>query len=165
MPNARPGARAALWRPLLPGEAAPGADTRPWDVLLPVLPLTITEAPAPLCLPGGPHVCVPESDRLPGFILAGAARGLADLRAVSRLPSFADARIEKAVDAAAGWKRRGPYVSAAFESGDYPRVFAAFLREGVLLSPGYPGPSILPGECSPGETRLLAELFARIPGG
>lgn len=159
-----PGARAALWRPLLPG-AAPGAEARPWDVLLPVLPLTVCGAPAPLCLPAEPDAGLPEAERLPGFILAGAARALADLRAVSRLPSFADSRIEKAVDGAAGWRRRGPYVSAAFEMADYPRVFALFLREGVLLSPGYPGPSILPGECSPGETRLLAELFARIPGG
>ena len=45
------------------------------------------------------------------------------------------------------------------------QVHAELLAAGVLLSAGYPGPSVLPGECSPGETSLLADLFARIPGG
>jgi len=44
-------------------------------------------------------------------------------------------------------------------------VFRAFLARGVLLSPFHPGPSILPGEASEGERRLVVSLFHAIPGG
>ncbi len=42
-------------------------------------------------------------------------------------------------------RREGPYVKALFPESEYPRVHAEFLRAGVLLCPGYPGPSVLPG--------------------
>ncbi len=154
------GARAVLWRPFLP-EADASPD--PGKAVLPVLPLTVCGAPAPVCFPAGAGPALPDGDHVPGFILAGAARALADLPGFARFPAAAG--VEKAIDASTGWKRRGPYVRALFDPEDYPSVFDAFLREGVLLSPGHPGPSILPGECSPGETRLLARLFAGIPGG
>jgi hypothetical protein len=106
---------------------------------------------------------LPPSDHLPGFLLAGTFSALVRLQ---KCRHFADDPvILKAVDRSAGWARRGPYIRATFSAGEYSRVFGAFLRAGVLLSPVYPGPSILPGECSPGEARLLAGLFARIPGG
>ncbi len=156
---------AALWRPFLP----PAADAR---VLLPVLPFTVAAAPAPVCFAAAPTPQVPVSDVLPGFILAGALRGLAALEppAATRggtLPGIPPGvpALEQAVDAAAGWARRGPYVRARCAAEEYGRVHAAFLREGVLLFPGYPGPSVLPGECSPGESRHLADLFSRVPGG
>jgi hypothetical protein len=172
--------RAALWRPFLPSVAGAG-------VLLLQLPFTVCGAPMPVRFPDTSDA--PPSDLLPGFILAGAARGLAalqspaaaQLRGSSRkggirrrdggifepdppAPSGVRA-LECAIDQARGWKRRGPYVIATFPEGDYPRVHAEFLSAGVLLFPGYPGPSVLPGECSPGENRLLADLFTRIPGG
>lgn len=156
------GARAALWRPFLP-EADASVDPR--IAVLPVLPLTICGAPSPVCFPTGAGAALPPGDHLPGFILAGAARAIADLAGLECFPGAAAAGVEKAIDGSACWKRRGPYVRALFDPERYPSVFDAFLREGVLLSPGHPGPSILPGECSPGETRLLARLFAGIPGG
>ncbi|HVO39253.1 MAG TPA: hypothetical protein VMV03_09530 [Spirochaetia bacterium] len=157
------GARAALWRPFLEEQDGPGTAAAPWDARLPALPLTVCGAPAPLCLCAEPPAGFPDGDHLPGFVLAGAARALADLAAAGE--SLRNVRVEKAVDGSSAWKRTGPYVRAAFDRAEYPRVFNAFLKEGVLLSPGYPGPSIIPGECSPGETRLLAELFAGVPGG
>lgn len=157
------GARAALWRPFLAEPGAEGPPAARWDVRLPVLPLTVSGAPAPVCLCAEPPAGFPESDHLPGFLLAGAARALADLSADAE--PLRNARVEKSIDGSSAWRRTGPYVRAAFERAEYPRVFSAFLKEGVLLSPGYPGPSIIPGECSPGETRLLAELFAGVPGG
>jgi hypothetical protein len=152
-------APAALWRPFLPLPAGAG-------VLLPVLPFTVCGAPAPACCAAG--VPLPASDPLPGFLLAGALRALAALAAGSPshpAPRLGSAALEKAVDGARGWERRGPYVRAVFPAGEYPRVHGEFLRAGVLLCPVYPGPSILPGDCSPGEDRLLADLFARHPGG
>jgi len=34
----------------------------------------------------------------------------------------------------------------------------------VLLNPGYPGPSILPAEASPGELKRMVDLFSKYPG-
>jgi hypothetical protein len=152
---------AALWRPFLP--MPKGA-----RVLLPVLPLTMCGAPAPACLAAGPHAAALVSDPLPGFLLAGALHALAALTSSSpkrSAPRLGNPILEKAVDGARGWVRTGPYVRAVFPAAQYPRVHAEFLRAGVLLCPTWPGPSILPGECSPGENRLLADLFAGHPGG
>ena len=158
----------ALWRPFLP---------IPRDVaaLLPVLPFTLCGAPAPACFPKDLAAGEVRSDTLPGFLLAGALHGLNALseeagppRTTGRprkKPYWGSRAVERALDAARGWKRSGPYVQAVFPAADYPRVHAEFLAAGVLLCAGYPGPSVLPGECSPGETSLLADLFARIPGG
>jgi hypothetical protein len=147
--------RVAFWRPLLPAPPATGA-------LLLQLPFTVCAAPAPVCCTAD----APPSDPLPGFILAAAARGLAALTRATATPALSgNPVLERAIDRAPGWNRRGPYVHAVFPEAEYPRVHAVFLRAGVLLFPGYHGPSVLPGECSPGETRLLADLFARIPGG
>ena len=108
----------------------------------------------------------PGSDPLPGFLLAGALRGLAGFfKACQEGVTLGSPMLESAVDGAPGWGRAGPYVRPRFAAADYPRVHSEFLRAGVMLSPGYPGPSVLPGECTPGENRLLADLFAGVPGG
>ncbi len=152
--------RAALWRPFL-------ADALPADqgcIILPVLPLAVCGAPAAVCFPDEPEED-PGADHLPGVLLAGAFSALSILRRRGE-PTFAvSVPVQEALDATRGWARRGPYVRATFPPQDYKRVFSEFLRAGVLLSPLYPGPSILPGDCSPGEARLLAELFKSIPGG
>ncbi|MGA2481019.1 MAG: hypothetical protein ABSG63_19925, partial [Spirochaetia bacterium] len=158
-PNPR--GTAALWRPFLPAPA--GA-----RVLLPVLPLTMCGAPAPALAAPDHSAALPESDHLPGFLLAGALHALAALSSSSPkrpAPRLGNPILEKAVDGARGWARTGPYVRAVFPAAQYPRVHAEFLRAGVLLCPTWPGPSILPGECSSGENRLLADLFAGHPGG
>jgi hypothetical protein len=159
-PPVRP--RVVLWRPFLPRSAEEGDGAS--AVVLPILPLSVCEAPAPVCFPAADDL--PPSDPLPGFLLAGAFSALVRLRSGRPGSSFVvSPLIEKAVDVSPGWKRRGPYVRPVFLSDEYSHVFAKFLRAGVLLSPQYPGPSILPGECSPGEARLLAELFTEVPGG
>jgi len=156
-------APAALWRPFL---TAPRA-----RVLLPVLPLSVAGCPAAACFPAGAEREAPRSEALPGFLCAAAQRACAALVNPAgpdgNEPAFAtDPAVEQAIDGAPlSWARRGPYVRAVFPPAEYPRVHAAFLRRGVLLNPGYPGPSVLPGECSPGESKLLAELFAGTPGG
>ena len=154
-------AAVAVWRPLLP-VAASGA-----RALLPLLPFRVAGAPAPACFADAEASTVPQSDTVPGFILAAALRGFTSVLSPpegGRGP-LANPPVEKALDAAHGWSRAGPYVKALFPESEYPRVHAEFMRAGVLLSPGYPGPSVLPGDCSPGESRLLADLFTGIPGG
>jgi hypothetical protein len=152
--------RAAFWRPFLPTPA--GA-----PVLLPILPFTVGGAPAPVCFASAPSAACAPADTIPGFLCAGALRALA-AAADPGLPEVyapASPRLAAALDGSRGWARTGPYVRAVFPRADYAWVHAEFLRAGVLLCPVYPGPSVLPGECSPGETSLLAGLFARIPGG
>jgi hypothetical protein len=147
-------AGAALWRPFLP--APRGA-----RVLVPVLPLSVAGCPSAVCFPTEGARDAPASETLPAFLCAAAVQACAALDP----PPAADAAVDAAIDGAAGWARLGPYVRAVFPEAEYARVRAAFLRSGVLLHPGYPGPSVLPGECSPGESRLLADLFAGTPGG
>ena len=158
-----PGGRepVVIWRPLLP------VDDVAARALLPLMPLRVAGAPAPACFAETAPSTVPPSDTVPGFILAAALRGLAAIISPSEGTKalLANPRVEKALDAAPGWSRSGPYVRALFPESEYPRVHAQFLDAGVLLSPGYPGPSVLPGDCSPGESRLLADLFTGIPGG
>lgn len=150
---------AAWWRPFLP--PTPGA-----RILLLVLPLTVCGAPVPVCFSDAFPEDSPASDALPGFLLAGALRGLAALaKATETGATLGSPFLERAVDAARGWSRCGPYVRASFPAADYPRVHFEFLRAGVMLSPAHPGPSVLPGECTPGENKLLADLFAGVPGG
>jgi hypothetical protein len=151
-----PGREAALWRPFLPVPV--GA-----RLLLPQLPFTVCGSPVPVCAPAG--TVLPGSDPLPGFLLSGALHALAALAGGPARPPLGSPLLERAVDTARGWARTGPYVRAAFSPDVYPRVHGEFLRAGVLLCPVFPGPSILPGECSPGENRLLADLFAGHPGG
>jgi hypothetical protein len=153
------GAAAAFWRPFLPAPAA--------RALLPLLPVRVGGCPSPVCFDAEMPPRVPPSDAIPGFILAGALRGLAALGSLKPAGScpLSTPALDRALDAAPGWLRVGPYVTALFDEPDYARVHEEFLRAGVLLSPCWSGPSVLPGECSPGESRLLAELFTGIPGG
>ena len=162
-PPAKP--RATLWRPFLTdANGPPILDNAAWPAVLPVLPLTVCGAPAPVCFPSLPASELPDSDFVPGFVLAGAFAALAALRRPGHAFSVSP-MVSSAIDASPGWGRTGPYVYPTFRPEAYSRVFAEFLRAGVLLSPAYPGPSILPGDCSPGEARLLARLFSSIPGG
>lgn len=153
--------RAAYWRPFLQED---GINDRA-HVVLPLLPLTVCGAPSPVCFPEAPRDLGRVPDHVPGFVLAGALSALASLQRPPGNHFAVDEGILRAVDSACGWTRRGPYLRATFAESEYPRIFTEFLHAGVLLSPVYPGPSILPGECSPGEKQLLMDLFTSIPGG
>jgi hypothetical protein len=143
-----------LWRPFL-------GDEPDWPVLLPVLPFTLGGSPAAACFRDAlPDEVVP-SDTVPGAVAVAALRGLAGLERARAEDPFG----RRDFEGCTGWERRGPYLGPVFAAGAYPEVFRAFLARGVLLSPLYPGPSILPGEASKGERRLLASLFHSIPGG
>jgi hypothetical protein len=152
-------APAAYWRPFLPS-----AESQESAVVFPVLPVGGTRGPVPVCFRSRPPEDAAPSRPVPPFLLAGMLRGIAELAAAER-----DERVASVVDGAiAGsrcWRRRGPYITALFERARYPEVFRAFLEAGVLLSPAFPGPSILPAEASEGERSALARLFKTVPGG
>jgi hypothetical protein len=149
---------AGIWRPFA-GPTPPPAN---WRAVVPVLPSTIGQAPAPVCLPRG---------AVPGELAAllapapqPAALLLAGLAGLDRLPRYGGAVWAQDAwpdpDGCAGWERRGPYVAARCDAAAYDAVFDRFLRAGVLLSPSHPGPSILPDEVSAGEAATLMRLFA-----
>lgn len=149
---------AGIWRPL----AGPTPLPANWRAVVPVLPSTIGQVPAPVCLPPeavtGELTAVVAPTSQPAPLLVAALAGL------DRLPRYGGAVWAQHAwpdpDGYAGWQRRGPYVAARCEAAAYDAVFDRFLRAGVLLSPFHPGPSILPDEVSAGETAALMRLFA-----
>jgi len=152
-----PRAEVALWRPGL--EAVAGSP--PAAVLLPVLPFGLAGAPAAVCFAGPLPEGFPASEVVSPLLLAGALRSLADLKRIKRPEALGD----ELLAGVRGWRRRGIYLTPCCEPARYGEVFRAFLEGGVLLSPVFPGPSILPGEeLSRGELRTMIGLFRRYPG-
>ena len=152
---------AGIWRPL----AGPTPPPPRWRAVVPVLPSTIGEAPAPLCLPAGT-----AADELEALIAPApqpAPLLVAGLAGLDRLPRYGGAawaqRAWPDPHGCAGWERRGPYLAARCDAAVYDAVFDRFLRAGILLSPFHPGPSILPDEVSAGEAAALMRLFAESP--
>jgi len=146
--------RLGLWRPFLPDEPS-------WPVVLPVLPCTLGGSPSAVGLREALADTDEPSDPVSGVAAVAALRGFAGLEHARTDDPFGP----RALDGIAGWQRRGPYLAPAFPAGEYPGVFRAFLARGVLLAPRFPGPSILPGEASSGERRLVVSLLQSVPGG
>lgn len=144
--------RAGLWRPFLP-------DAPSWPVVLVVLPCTLGGSPTAI---GFRDALADEpSDPVAGVAAVAALRGLAGLARARAEDPFGGHDLADTP----GWERRGPYMAPVFPAAAYPAVFRAFLARGVLLAPEPAGPSILPGEASAGERRLVVSLFHSIPGG
>ena len=147
--------RVALWRPFLEDGCY---DT--CDAVIPVLPFAMGGAPVAVCFRQDCSDVVPVSDPVSPVLLAGSLRSISDMRSHQCLPWHSDPRL----DHLGGWSRRGIYLVSALPFDRYAEVFVGSLRQGVLLSPCFPGPSILPAEASPGEIGKLVELLGT-PGG
>jgi hypothetical protein len=98
---------------------------------------------------------LPAED-LPPLQLAVAAKALAEFAAFSRGQSEeawrkSDRRL------APLFERTGPYLYPRCAQDAYPAFFAAALAKGVLLSPFWELPSLLPAEFDDGELKALAE--------
>jgi len=143
-----------LWRPFL------GCDP-PWRVVLPVLPFTLGGSPAAAGFRDLLPADVEPSDFVSAAAAVAALRGLAGVTDARTPDPFGPRDLAECPC----WRRRGPYVRPVFDAGAYPGVFREFLRRGVLLSPYWREPSILPGEASRGERDLVVELFHSIPRG
>ena len=149
---------AGIWRPCA-GPATPAN----WRAVVPVLPSTIGQAPAPVCL--SPGAVTPELAALIAAAPQPAVLLVAGLAGLDRLSRYGGAAWAQAAwpdpDGCPGWERRGPYLAARCGKAAYDAVFDRFLRAGVLLSPFHPGPSILPDEVSAGEAATLMRLFGK----
>jgi hypothetical protein len=151
------GAEVAWWRPMLEREQASGPAPR---VLLPVLPFAVAGAPVAVCFSASLPADFPPSEPVSPVLLAGAARCLYDLKRYRRPEWYRDDLLR----GAAGWSQRGIYLCSHCTAERYGELFDAFLQEGVLLNPRWPGPSILPAEASAGEVAKMIQLFRENPG-
>jgi hypothetical protein len=143
-----------LWRPLLPEQPAA-------DVLLPVLPFAMAEAPQVVCFREKPVPDFPEQGPVSGVLLAGLLRSIHELQRFV-VPEWLRPDL---LEGCAGWRQEQVYIVPQFDLGFYDRVFEAFLDARVLISPEEPYLSILPGgEISKGELGKMIGLFQRYPG-
>jgi hypothetical protein len=145
---------AACWRPLLPGADAQAEQA---EVLFPLLPFSLGGAPACVCFKRPLPASFPVSSPLSPLILAGALRALNDLKRYAPAPWF---RPDLLSDAS-GWTQQGVYLLSKSPREEYATIFLRFLEAGLLLSPCWPGPSILPAEASMGEVKRMLELFKK----
>ena len=95
-------------------------------------------------------------------ILAGAVRALYNLKAFLAEVDYTE--WEKAgIAETCGhrWKIDLPYIYPLCEPDDYPTVWDAFFEAGVILSPDYDKPSVLPpsGELSEGNRKKVIKLL------
>ena len=139
----------SLWRPFL-GDAQPL--TR---VLVPVIPLPGSSWFHLLCFRDELAATVYPSDPVSGAVLSGLKRSLYDVN----LHMKQDDHTRWEQFDFPIWRRVGPYLLAAIGESEYRQWFGRLLDAGILISPEYPGPSIVPGVFDPGEINYLKKTF------
>lgn len=167
------GSDLVLWRPGI--EAAPPSE----GYLLPILPgmhgTTAVLLGVPAAGDGAPGSGAPgygplgAGDSLPPIELTLLTRGAqAQHRALSQAPPKPPAneiplRSRGGDEALAPlWERRGAYLTPRCAKGDYDAMFDTYLKNEFYIAPRYPGPSILPASCSPGEWARFLEVTQKI---
>ncbi|MEW5816200.1 MAG: hypothetical protein AB1798_12495 [Spirochaetota bacterium] len=139
----------SLWRPYL--EVPEEKRKSQPKVILPILPVPSASVPVVIGVRDNVHSGLPPSDLVSPVLLAGLKRAVFDLMASPYRSN--DTNFDGPI-----WKRRGVYLTARCDLAEYSRVFRAFLSAGFLISPCFPGPSIIPGEYTPGEIKALKVL-------
>lgn len=136
---------AALWRPFLNSINS--------QVTFPVLPFAKSWTPTVVAFRERPGDDVFSSDCISGAILSGMCRSVYDLmRYVG-----AEGETDWETFNSPVWDRKGPYLLPKCDVDRYSIIFKRLLQNGIIISPFYPGPSILPGEYSPGEIKCLMQ--------
>ena len=96
-------------------------------------------------------------------ILAGAVRAVYNLKAFLTERDYSEWENAGIADACGDrWKVDLPYIYPLYEPDDYPAVWDAFFKEGIILSTDYDKPSLLPpsGELSDGMRKKILRLFS-----
>ena len=131
--------------------------------------LELTELPVVILLPVSsafaPGIIVSatelslEDEPVSPVILAGAVRAVYNLIAFQKVADYSD--WEKA-GLAGKWRVEMPYLYPLCEPDKYDAVWDAFFEAGIILSPDYDKPSVLPpyGELSDGMRKKLLKLLA-----
>ncbi|MBN2439768.1 MAG: hypothetical protein JXJ04_00425 [Spirochaetales bacterium] len=142
--------KIAVWRPFS------GITYEDEQILLPILPFSVGGSPIVICF--RKKLEIPESaPLLSPFLLAGTVRAVYDLNKYVLPEWFSHNLLKNSVK----WDQRGIYILPKMEKREYDIEFKKFLNHGILLSPHYPQPSILPGELSSGELQNILQLFRR----
>ena len=152
-----PGAEPALLRPF--GEHLRGnapADSR---FALPLLPCPALLEPGVVLAREGADAEALAAEQVPPAALAAAARALREFAAFSRV--FGEGLWRKADRRLAPYfERSGPYLYPRCPETEYDTLFRAALGAGLLLSPEYAFPSILPGDFDDGELAALGKAIS-----
>lgn len=143
--------RVALWRPFWDGAPVGGEA----DALVPVLPFGLGGGPWAVCFRADPGDAVAPAPPVSPVLIEAAA---AAVWALARHHP-GDLAAALAAKAAPAWEVRGIYLTPAFARREYPRVYAEMLKAGLVLSPWFDCPSILPARVSPGERAALLGLL------
>jgi hypothetical protein len=94
------------------------------------------------------------SDPVAPALLAALARAWADLASAQFERTESDwSRFDRYLEPF--WDRRGPYLVPKMRRSRYPEFFASCLDKGILISPDYDTPSIVPYAADPGELKGL----------
>ena len=144
------------------------SDSQAADAPDPMNPPEIILLPIPAAFAPGVVVSdieLPLSDEpVSPVILAGAVRAVYNLKAFLAERDYSE--WEKAgIAETCGdkWKVDLPYIYPQCEPDDYPMVWDAFFKAGIILSPDYDKPSVLPpsGELSEGSRKKVLELLKK----
>ncbi len=137
----------SLWRPFL----KPSKGKKP-DILVPVLPFPLGGTPGLVCLKktSGAEK-IPPSDVVSPFMLAGIIKSLNILLKFKNIYTEEIwCRFNSSL-----WDRKGPYLIMRCNREEYGDIFDRFKRRKILLSPFFPGPSIVPLIFSEGDIKFI----------
>jgi len=143
-----PAGAIQVWRPFFTGNVMA-------DIIFPVLPTGMGPSLFVLCT----HQAI-EPDRTPfprlsPLVLAAALQSIHLLQSM-RLPGYYRPDL---LSSSTVFTQKDIYLVPRCAADGYREVFTRFLEKGVVLSPRYTEPSILPFELSPGELQNLLRLF------
>ena len=145
------GGELSMWRPFLDIEMNQSA------VFVPVLPFPGSWGPTAVVYMDPPDRETEPSRSVSPVVLAGLKRCLYDL--IRHVPTV-DRSVWERFDSPL-WRRVGPYLLLKCAERDFESVFDGLLADGILISPSFPGPSIIPAQFSEGEIRPLLRAGGR----
>lgn len=124
---------------------------------LAILPCPAAWSPAVLLFRDPAEAERIESDLVPPQMLAVGTRSLAELsKFSSRVGEKHWRRADRRI--AGLFRRAGPWLIPAYPEERHASIFRACLERGLLISPDYALPSLLPGDFDDGELKPLGEL-------
>jgi hypothetical protein len=123
------------------------------DILIPILPFSLGGSPVITCIKK--NIDNIQDDHISPFILSGTLNSIYNLRkAVLHNYRFS---IKSKY-----WTCIGIYLVPNMKKEKYKKAFKYFLNNGILISPYYNKPSILPGTATPGEIKKVIGIFNNI---
>ncbi len=144
--------RLLLWRPFTDKTLYSNK-----DVLIPILPFSVSDSPFVVCFPFEVDLSLTVEDGIVSpMLLAGFARAIYDL-IKTPYPGWVEDRFPLEFPL---WKRSGPYMIYRGDGDSYESVFINALDNGIVLPPSIGEPAILPFEISDGEYKKLLRFFS-----